>query len=81
MNPNEVENMVVRCRHCNQFEYWGAMRWLNGWQLCRNCYRSEYEAINKKPYEWDDLDGPTPSAEEIAAAIETEKAYAAIGRG
>ena len=63
---------VVRCRHCNRFEYWGEMRWLNGWQLCRNCYRREYEAVNKKPYEWDDLDGPVPGAEEIAAAMEAE---------
>ena len=81
MDPKDVEKLVVRCRHCNRFEYWAEMRWRHGFCFCRKCYKAVYESEIGKLYEWNDLDGPTPSAEEIAAATETEKAYAAIGRG
>lgn len=62
-------NRVVECKHCGRYEYYGEMRWLNGCEWCRKCYKRIYERIHKKPYEWDDLDGPTPTPEEIMEAL------------
>lgn len=35
--------------------------------LCRDCYKSEWERENHKPYTWHDLDGKRPSSEEVNA--------------
>lgn len=59
-----MDTEIVICGSCRRPEYWGDMRWLNGWCMCRNCYRSDYEAIHRKPYLWDDLDGECPTMED-----------------
>ena len=53
-------NEVVICKHCGEKEYYLSMRWLDGLELCRNCYKEEYEYTTGDKYEWDDLDGPRP---------------------
>lgn len=55
---------IVICKYCGNPEYYGRMMWLSGKCCCRNCYRAEYEAENKKPYTWDDLDGERPTMED-----------------
>ena len=59
----EYFKRVIKCKYCNKPEYYGEFRWLNGRQLCRSCYRVEYEHEYKEPYKWDDLDGERPSME------------------
>lgn len=53
-------NTVVRCNYCHSPEFYGELRWLDGREMCRDCYRHEYEETEGKPYEWDDLDGERP---------------------
>lgn len=48
---------IVICRRCKNPEYWGEMRWLSGFCVCRDCYKAQWESENHKPYTWDDLDG------------------------
>lgn len=55
---------ICICKYCGRPEYWGDFRWLSSKQCCRDCYKAEYEAENKKPYTWDDLDGPRPTMED-----------------
>jgi len=55
---------IVICKHCNKPEYYGEMRWRNGKCSCRNCYKSDYEDLNNKHYEWHDLDGERPTMNE-----------------
>ena len=57
---DEMKKIVI-CKHCDKPEYFGEMRWLNGRQECRSCYKSHYEEISKKLYTWNDLDGPRPT--------------------
>lgn len=52
---------VVSCKYCGEKEYYMDMRWLNGKQMCRDCYKDEYEDMTGKLYEWDDLDGNRPN--------------------
>lgn len=66
MNPEterlvkEEMQRVVRCNQCGKPEYWGSIRWLSGRNMCRRCYKADYEDRTGKVYEWDDLDGPFP---------------------
>jgi len=57
-------NEFVRCKHCKNLEYYGEYRWLNGRQLCRNCYKAEYQTYHGKVYEWNDLEGERPKEQE-----------------
>lgn len=52
--------IVQKCKHCGNLEFWDEFRWLNGKQLCRNCYKKEYEHTYDKLYRWNDLEGPRP---------------------
>ena len=45
---------IVICRRCKNPEYWGEMRWLSGFCVCRDCYKAQWESENHKPYTWDD---------------------------
>lgn len=36
---------IVICRRCKKPEYWGEMRWLSGFCVCRDCYREELKTI------------------------------------
>ena len=54
-------DLIVKCKYCSGFEYYGEMRWLGGREMCRDCYRAEYEARTGTIYGWDDLDGPKPT--------------------
>lgn len=65
-------NEIIICRHCGKPEYYGEMRWLNGKQECRNCYRHHYEEINHEEYAWDDLDGQVPTMAEYIKQGETK---------
>lgn len=56
---------LVICRRCKKPEYWGEMRWLSGFCVCRDCYKAQWESENHKPYTWDDLDGKRPTMEEF----------------
>lgn len=56
---------IVICRRCKKPEYWGEMRWLSGFCVCRDCYKAQWESENHKPYTWDDLDGKRPTMEEF----------------
>lgn len=51
---------VVTCKECNELEYYGKMRWLNGCCMCRACYRKTWERGSGERYRWDDLDGDVP---------------------
>lgn len=51
---------VVNCKYCREKEYYMNMRWLNGKQMCRDCYKNEYENTTGELYEWDDLEGDRP---------------------
>ncbi len=55
------EKEVVSCKYCGEKEYYMDMRWLNGKQMCRDCYKNEYEEKTGELYEWDDLDGDRPN--------------------
>jgi len=55
---------VVRCKYCGESEYYGEFRWKNGRELCRRCYKSEWEASTGETYKWDDLNGPFPDSPE-----------------
>lgn len=52
---------IVKCKYCDEYEYYGEMRWLSGRCSCRNCYKSFWEDSNNKTYSWDDLDGNRPT--------------------
>lgn len=41
---------IVICRRCKKPEYWGEMRWLSGFCVCRDCYKAQWESENHKPY-------------------------------
>lgn len=60
---DEMKRIVI-CKHCNNPEYYGEMRWLNGQCGCRNCYKSWWEDCNHVLYKWDDLKGQRPSIED-----------------
>ena len=68
---------IVICRRCKKPEYWGEMRWLSGFCVCRDCYKAQWESENHKPYTWDDLDGKRPTMEEFEMVNEYwhEKSY------
>lgn len=66
MNERDEMKRIVLCKYCGQPEYYGEMRWLSGKCCCRCCYKMDYEEQNRKPYAWDDLDGPTPSMDDYA---------------
>jgi len=55
-----MTDKVIKCKYCNQLEYWGEFRWLSGKMLCRACYKKAYEIEYKEPYRWHDLDGARP---------------------
>lgn len=57
-------NKIVICKRCKKPEYWGEMRWISGMQICRDCYKAEYERENGDLYIWNDLDGKRPAKEE-----------------
>lgn len=59
---DEMKRIEI-CPQCQQPEYWGEMRWLGDFCICRNCYKSIWERENHKQYTWDDLDGKRPSQE------------------
>ena len=37
---------IVICRRCKKPEYWGEMRWLSGFCVCRDCYKAQWESEN-----------------------------------
>lgn len=41
---------IVICRRCKKPEYWGEMRWLSGFCVCRDCYKAQWESENHKTY-------------------------------
>lgn len=61
---DEMKRIVV-CRHCSKPEYYGDFRWYGGRQMCRACYRHDYELRTGERYTWPDLDGPVPTLEEF----------------
>lgn len=54
------ENKVVVCKYCGRKEYYGEMRWHNGKEFCRDCYKHDYQDRTGEVYKWDDLDGERP---------------------
>ena len=62
MSLKDMMDEVVICKHCGKPEYYGQMRWLNGTESCRDCYKEQYEAVYREHYRWDDLDGVRPTA-------------------
>lgn len=68
----DVKRIII-CKHCGKPEYWGEMRWLNGWCACRSCYKSLWEQQNHKIYKWDDLNGERPTMEDYKAQEENRK--------
>ena len=40
---------VVRCKRCGNCEYWGQIHWLNGKDICRDCYS---KAVNNISYSY-----------------------------
>lgn len=60
---DEMKEIII-CKHCGKPEYYGEMRWLNGFCGCRDCYKQEFEKTYKRPYIWSDLNGKRPSIEE-----------------
>ena len=58
---------VVKCKHCGNYDYFGEMRWKGGRQLCRRCYKTDWEHRHGGTvYPWNDLDAaPFPSDTEI----------------
>ena len=61
MNENK---QIVICKRCKKPEYWGEMRWLSGFCVCRDCYRAQCEQEEGELYRWNDLDGERPTMEE-----------------
>ena len=55
---------IILCKHCGEPEYYGEMRWLNGFCGCRNCYKHKWQDTNHRLYTWTDLDGRRPTVEE-----------------
>ena len=64
---NEDKQIVI-CKRCKKPEYWGEMRWLSGFCVCRDCYRAQCEQEEGEPYKWNDLDGERPTMEEYEEA-------------
>jgi len=58
-------SIIVKCKYCGRYEYYGEMRWLSGHCTCRDCYKADYETNNNKLYTWNDLDGKRPTKEEF----------------
>ena len=44
---------VVKCKYCGQKEFWGKMTWLDGRELCRDCYNI---ALQHRKFEYSDQD-------------------------
>lgn len=57
-------NEIVICPHCRKPEYYGEMRWLNGFCGCRSCYKKFFELNYNTRYLFDDLDGNRPTMED-----------------
>lgn len=58
---------IVKCRHCDGYEYFGEMRWLNGRCACRSCYKGHREELDRRLYDYTDLDGPKPTEADFLA--------------
>lgn len=59
-------NRVQKCKYCGGYDYWGEFRWKEGRQMCRRCYRADWEDRNRQVYRWADLDRlPFPTDDEI----------------
>jgi hypothetical protein len=56
---------IVKCKHCGRYEYFGEMRWLNGRCECRTCYKHHREELDRRSYDYTDLDGERPTEEEF----------------
>jgi len=57
---------IQQCKHCGLYDYWGEFRWKNGQELCRRCYKAEWEQRNGHMYKWNDWPSiPFPSEREI----------------
>lgn len=52
------------CSICGRPEYFSEFRWLNGMQLCRDCYKEYYESVRGCQYIWNDLDGDRPTLDQ-----------------
>ena len=48
MNSYDL-NEIVKCKYCGEKEYWGKKIWLDGKELCRDCYS---RARLQKPYQY-----------------------------
>lgn len=60
---NEMKEIII-CKHCGKPEYYGEMRWLNGFCGCRDCYKERYHEVYGEHYKWSDLDGKKPTIED-----------------
>lgn len=73
---NDEMKRVVICKHCRQPEYYGEMRWLNGFCGCRRCYKAKWQDENHRLYTWDDLDKTSyPTLEDYAKQIMKDLDY------
>lgn len=72
-NFKDPMRVILICKHCGRPEYYGDMRWLNGREECRSCYRHHREEIDREPYKYKDLDGPSPTMAEYYAQLNIRK--------
>lgn len=60
---------IVICRRCKKPEYWGEMRWLSGFCVCRDCYKAQWESENHKEAQSEaEKDGSRESTGAVFAA-------------
>ena len=64
---------IVICKKCKEYEYYGKMRWIDGKEICRACYKSDYEHKYNKTYKWNDLDGCIPTQKDYKLQLKKAK--------
>lgn len=55
---------ISLCKQCGKPEYTTELRWLNGKQMCRSCYKDAFEKAYRRTYEWKDCDGERPTMDD-----------------
>lgn len=55
MKRTDMDSLVT-CKYCGHGEKYGEMRWLNGREQCKECYKKDFEKTFGIKYEWNDLE-------------------------
>ena len=51
--PYDPLDEIVKCPQCGQDVREGDRIWFNGQATCFDCYKINYEKVNKRPFKWE----------------------------